>query len=143
MHQDGKALYDKLAILSLKTENGLTGEVIQDVVTFPTEKMARIQWSNGFAEWHVNYQPGADAVISGNGFEDPKINLIQKTRADEFRLEIEHLEKILSGKVTESPISLQRGLDTMMIIAAAFRAATDNRTVNIDWSVGYISDALQ
>ena len=143
MHQDGEAFYDKLAILSLKTESGLTGEVIQDVVTFPTEKMARIQWSNGFAEWYVNYQPGADAVISARGSEDPNISLINKTRADEFRLEIEHLEKILSGSVTDSPVSLQRGLDTMMVIAAAFRAATENRTVNIDWSAGYNPGALK
>ena len=143
MRRDGSAYYDRLAILALRTEQGLTGEVIQDVVTAPTEKMARVQWTGGFAEWHVNYRQDADAVISGDGSVEPRIDLFQKTRADDFKVEIEHLEHILDGTVTDSPISLRHGLDTMMVIAAAFRSAQDKRSVNIDWSVGYRSEALQ
>lgn len=143
MCRDGDAYYDQLAILTLRTQQGLVGEVIQDVVTAPTNKMARIQWSEGFAEWCVNYQPGADAVISGGGPEGTQTQLFAKTRADDFKVEIEHLEQILQGAVTESPISLQRGLDTMMVIAAAFRSSEQKRTVTIDWSAGYRLAALQ
>ena len=143
MHRDGDAYYDQLAILTLRTEQGLVGEVIQDVVTSPTEKMARIQGSQGFAEWHVNYSSGADAVISGEGSGTPQITLFEKTRADDFILEIEHLEQVLKGTITESPISLQRGLDTMMVIAAAFRSAKEKCSININWSAGYRPEALQ
>ncbi|NOZ10110.1 MAG: Gfo/Idh/MocA family oxidoreductase [Gammaproteobacteria bacterium] len=143
MRRDGNAYYDQLAILGLRTEQGLVGEVIQDVVTAPTEKMARIQWSKSFAEWHVNYKSGADAVIRGEGSGTPQIALFEKTRADDFILEIEHLEQVLKGTITDSPISLQRGLDTMMVIAAAFRSAKEKRNININWSAGYRLEALQ
>ena len=143
MRREGNAYYDQLAILMLRTEQGLAGEVIQDVVTAPTDKMARIQWSEGFAEWHVNYRPGADAVISGNSVDEPQTQLFEKTRADDFKVEIEHLEQILDGTIRESPISLQRGLDTMMVVAAAFRSSEQKRTVTIDWSAGYSPEALK
>ena len=143
MRHDGDAYYDQLAILALRTEQGLAGDVIQDVVTSPTEKMARIQGRKGFAEWHVNYESGADAVISGKGSETPQVTLFEKNRADDFILEIDHLEQILNGTITESPISLQRGLDTMMVIAAAFKSAKEKRNININWSAGYRPEALQ
>ncbi len=143
MCRDGEAYYDQLAVLALRTEQGLAGEVIQDVVTAPTEKMARIQWGDGFAEWHVNYDNGADAVISGGGDEGRQTQLFEKTRADDFKVEIEHLAQILEGAITDSPISLERGLDTMMVIAAAFRSSQEKRTVAIDWNAGYRPEALQ
>jgi predicted dehydrogenase len=48
--RDGKAEYDRLALLALKTESGLMGDVIQDVITAPTEKSARVQCRDGYAE---------------------------------------------------------------------------------------------
>lgn len=143
MRQENGACYDQLAVLNLVTDQGLAGVVIQDVVTSPTEKTARIQWSNGFAEWHVNYDSGADAVISGDGHDEPVLTRIEKTRADDFRMEIEHIEQILAGTISDSPISLERGLDTMMVIAAAFRSAEEKRSVHIDWNVGYKVEALR
>lgn len=143
MRREDGAFYDQLAALNLVTEQRLAGVVIQDVVTFPTEKMARVQWDNSFAEWYVNYQPGVDAVISGDGSGDPSVDMIEKTRADDFRMEIEHIEQILQGEVTHSPISLERGLDTMLVIAAAFRSAQEKRTVHIDWNAGYRPEALK
>src|SRR5262245_49592961 len=115
--------------------------VIQDVVTAPHEKLCRIQGRDGFVEWRVNHKPGFDAVISGDG-ERSDEQLIAKTRADDFKTEIEHLEAILEGKRRDSPIALERGLDTMLVIAAIFRSAATGRKVRIDWSAGYVPDAL-
>ena len=42
-----------------------------------------------------------------------------------------------------SPISLERGLDTMMVIAAAFKSHETGRRVSIDWRAGYVPDALR
>ena len=59
--------YDRLALLTLSTVDGLVGDVIQDVVTLPAEKSARLQGDKGFVEWRVNHQSGKDAVLSGAG----------------------------------------------------------------------------
>jgi predicted dehydrogenase len=134
--------YDQLALLTLKTEGGLTGDVIQDVVTLPAEKSARIQGENGFIDWRVNHEPGKDAVLAGASGGPVTVSLIEKTRADDFKAEIDHLTDIMEGRATSSPISLERGLDTMMVIAAAFKSDALGRRVRIDWARGYTPEAL-
>lgn len=140
--RDGAAEYDRLCLLSLKTEEGLVGDVIQDVVTAPTEKSARLQARDGFVEWHVNRTPEADAVIHGRDGQESRESLVPKTRPDDFRVEIEHLHAILDGTTETSPISLERGLDTMMVIAAAFKSHATGRRVAIDWGAGYVPAAI-
>jgi predicted dehydrogenase len=142
MAGDGGAEYDRACFLTLRTTEGLVGDVIQDVVTLPVEKSARIQGSDGFIEWRVNYRPDCDAVLSGESGGPVAEKLITKTRADDFKAEIDHLADLLDGKLATSPISLDRGLDTMMVIAAAFRSHTERRTVRIDWSRGYVPEAI-
>lgn len=140
--RDGAADYDRSAFLTLTTETGMIGDVIQDVVTQPAEKSARIQGVNGYVEWQVNAGPGLDRVTCGvNGRDAARVD-IAKTRADDFLAEIDHLDALLAGKATASPISLECGLETMMIIAAAFRSHELGRRVRIDWSKGYTPAAL-
>src|SRR5690606_3056862 len=139
---DGTTEYDRLCFLSLKTEEGLVGDVIQDVVTDPPEKSMRIQGTNGFLEWRVNLEPGVDSVTSGTGAGAPEVLRLPKTRADDFIAEIRHLEDVLEGRVNGSPIALERGLATMMVIAAAFRSHATGRRVGIDWTAGYRPEAL-
>jgi predicted dehydrogenase len=139
---DGGLDYDQLALLTLKTDGGLMGDVIQDVVTQPAEKSARFQGEDGFIEWRVNHQPGKDAVLSGASGGPVAEELIAKTRADDFKAEIDHLTEVMAGRVSSSPISLERGLDTMMVIAAAFKSHELGRRVRIDWSRGYTPDAI-
>jgi len=139
---DGTVAYDRAAFATLVTETGLVGDVIQDVVTSPTDKSARIQGSEGFLEWRVGYRAGADAVLSGRTGEPVAEYIIEKTRADDFIAEIDHLESILAGQVQHSPIALRRGLDTMMVIAAMFKSDKTGRRVAIDWSAGYSVKAL-
>lgn len=142
MVRDGAALYDRACLLSLRTEEGLVGDVVQDVVTEPTEKSARIQGERGFIEWHVNLEPDADAVVFGRSGEAPETNRLPKTRPDDFKCEVDHLAEVLEHGGDGSPISLRRGLDTMMVIAAAFRSHESGRRIAIDWAAGYSPDAL-
>lgn len=139
----GKTRYDRIAFFNLKTESGLIGDVIQDVVTAPAEKSARIQGRDGFVEWRVNYRPNVDVVVVGGPDQSGAPMLIEKTRADDFKVEIAHLAEILGGRTETSPIALERGLDTMMVIAAAFKSHESGRRVTIDWSVGYRPEALR
>jgi predicted dehydrogenase len=139
---DGGVDYDRAAFISLKTESGMVGDVVQDVVTQPAEKSARLQGENGHVEWLVNAQPGKDlAAVQLVGGEREEV-LIEKTRPDDFIAEIDHLAGIMDGSVTASPISLERGLDTLMVIAAVFRSEELGRRVKIDWSRGYTPDAI-
>lgn len=138
----GGADYDQSAFITLKTEGGLVGDVIQDVVTSPAEKSARLQGDKGFVEWRVNAAPGKDAAAFGIQGEKPVETLIEKTRPDDFIAEIDHLEAVMAGEIAHSPISLERGLDTMMVIAAAFRSNELGRRVRIDWNRGYVPEAI-
>ncbi len=134
--------YDQSAFITLESQEGLIGDVIQDVVTAPTEKSARLQGTKGFIEWSVNARPGEDRVAVGHLDGPIQETFIPKTRPGEFIAEIDHLAEVMNGDTTDSPIALSRGLDTMMVIAATFKSDATGRPVTIDWSKGYTPDAL-
>lgn len=140
---DGQVHYDRLTQLSVETESGFKGSIITDVLTEPAEKMFRVQGDKGFVEWFANYKPGNDALRYWDGTGDVHEQCIAKTRPDDFKGEIEHVGKIMEGTITESPISLERGLDTMLVIAAANVSAKNNRTVTINYNKGYSAEAIE
>ena len=140
---DGKVKYDRICQLNVKTEEGLTGSVVQDVITEPPQKSLRIQGNNGFLEWYVNYDKDNDALVYGDCKSSARKELIPKKRPDDFIGEIDHIQDILEGKTDESPISLERGLDTMMVIAAAHSSYKLERTVKIDYDEGYNLNAIK
>lgn len=140
---DSEVDYDKLCVLHLRTENGLIGRVVQDVVTSPPRKWARAQGRDGYVEWHCGYRPGVDAVLSGNGKGQMAETLIEKTRPADFIQELQHIEANLRGAAAASPISMSRGLDTMLVIAAAHKSVQEKRTIAIDYSAGCQLSALR
>jgi predicted dehydrogenase len=141
---DGKVDYDKLCLINVRTENGLTGRIVQDVVTSPPRKWARVQGAHGYVEWQCSYRPGVDAVFSGNTRRsDPGEHLFPKTRPDDFILELQHIGAVVAGNPAASCLSLERGLDTMLLIAAAYKSACERRTVAINYSAGYTPAALE
>ena len=135
--------YDKLGIASFRTDKGLIGDLIQDVVTFPAEKLARAQGTDGYVEMRINYNSEGDAVIVGDKNNPATVTIIPKKRPDDFICEVDHIEQILSKKTVQSPISLERGLDTMMVIAAIFKSNSLKRPVEIDWAKGYKLAAIK
>ncbi|OEJ65854.1 Gfo/Idh/MocA family protein [Magnetovibrio blakemorei] len=139
---DGIVDYDKLCVLNLKTESGMVGRVVQDVVTNPPRKWGRIQGQNGYIEWHCGYKPGCDAVIHNSELNKEQINLFEKTRPDDFIAELHHIENLLSAKLDASPISYQKGLDTMLVVAAIHKSVKEGRTISIDYNKGYTEDSL-
>lgn len=134
--------YDRAAFITLKTDSGLIGDVVQDVVTSPSDKSARLQGDQGFIEWRVNAAPGKDMVTFGRTGGKIEKNMIDKTRPDDFIAEIDHLAEIMAGNIENSPISLERGLETMMVIAAVHRSHELGRQVRIDWARSYRPDAI-
>ncbi len=144
MVDDGSVRYDRLFQLNVKTETGLVGSIIQDVVTEPPEKSLRLQGTAGFIEWQVNVDSGHDALRYAG--EDGKMveELMAKTRPDDFRGELDHLGDILAGDATaeESPLALAKGLDTMLVVAAAHLSSREKRSVRINYEAGYGPEAL-
>ncbi len=134
--------YDSVGLINLKTEFNLIGRVVQDIVTQPPRKWARLQCARGYAEWVCGYQPGVDAVLSAKNGEAPETFLFNKTRPDDFVMELRHIESEIEESPQHSPISIERGLDTMLLIAAAYKSAQEHRTIKIDYSQGYCLEAL-
>jgi predicted dehydrogenase len=137
------ANYDRLCLANLETEQGLVGRVVQDVVTQPPRKWARLQGSEGYIEWHCGYGPDQDAVIYTIGTQEPMVEKITKTRPDDFIAELSHVAAALDGDGAFPTLSIERGLDTMMVIAAAHRSSEAGRSVALDWNRGYRIAALR
>lgn len=140
---DGKVDYDKLCLMNLRTQNGIVGRVVQDVVTNPPRKWARAQGRKGYVEWQCAYRPGVDAVIEGTAKGPSGQHEFTKTRPDDFIQELQHITAALAEDPKNSPLSIERGLDTMLVVAAAHKSACEKRTVNIDYSAGYTEAALK
>lgn len=141
---DGVVHYDRICLMQVKTESGLVGDIAQDVVTAPSQKSLRVQGTRGFLEWIVNLDGSHDAVRCGDGKDVLKEDLIKKTRPDDFKGEIDHLEGILKGgDRSHSPLSLERGLETMMVVAAAHVSHRSKRPVKINYDRGYGLESLE
>jgi len=140
---DGRVKYDRVCQISVRTEKGLVGSIIQDVITEPAIKTLRIQADKGFLEWYVNYDKGQDAVFYTDDKNRLQKEIIFKTRPDDFKGEIKHIGDILEGKNIDSPISFEHGLETMMVISAAYKSHRLKRTVRINYEKGYTLDAIE
>ena len=139
---DNKVNYDRISVLNVKTEYGMVGRIVQDVVTSPSRKMAKIQCVNGVVEWWCGYSKNTDAVICIDKDGEVTKKLFEKNRPDDFILELKHIESVLNGRLNNDLISIKNGLDTALVIAAAFKSSKNKRNVSIDYLKGYTLDAI-
>lgn len=138
---EGRAYYDNLCLINVKTESGFTGRIVQDVVSLPARKRARIQGTQGAIEWVNGYNSEGDAVIVLHPGQEEEVHLIPKKRSDDFIDELKHIETQINT-AQSSGISLERGLDTMLVVAAAHKSSREKQTVQINYSAGYTLEAL-
>ena len=144
MVDNGKIKYDRICLANVRTEFGFVGDIAQDVVTEPAKKALRVQGTNGYLEWLVNLDAGHDAIRYWDGKTEAQEELIPKTRPDDFKGEIDHIESILvGGNLDNSPISMERGLDTMMVITALYLSHQNNKTVKINYEAGYRFESME
>lgn len=135
--------YDDLSVLTFKTETGLLGRCVQDVITRPARKFARIQFPDKFIEWHCNAEPGLDIVKYSDEGQKTQIENFKKTRPIDFICELEHIQSVVNDRKLSSPLSLKRGLETMLVVAAAYNSAKSGNTVKIDYTKGFNRDAIR
>lgn len=135
--------YDRVSLMNFKTESGLIGRCVQDVITSPARKWARAQFGNGYIEWVCGKIPGVDAVHSKFNDEHESIYEVKKTRPDDFIIELSHISEMMENKKCHlSPLALRYGLDTMLVIAAAKLSAERERDIYIDYTKGYSINSL-
>ena len=151
VQEESGANYDRICLIHVITEHGFVGDIAQDVVTEPAQKVVRIQGNQGFLEWYCNFASGQDAVLWSDGNHPPQKEIIEKTRPDDFKGEIDHIEQILQRsrpesvieEYTRSPIALERGLDTMLVVAAVHLSHQEKKAVKINYEAGYRREALE
>jgi predicted dehydrogenase len=139
----GKAVYDDLCLMNLRTEKGLVGRVVQDVVTRPHRKRVRVQGSEGAVEWVNGYNADGDAVLCLMPGRGDEVHLVPKKRPDDFIEELKHLQAQVESPGEPSGISLERGLDTMLVVVAAHGSERSQSRLQIDYSQGYGLHALR
>lgn len=139
-HKNRNLNYDEIGLINVKTTNGFIGKITQDVLTSPSEKKASIFFKQGFIEWYCNYDKNSDAVfwkINGN----KKKKIFKKKRPDDFIEEIKHICKSFENK-TKSPIDIENGYNTMLVIAAAHLSNAKNKYVNINYNKRFSKKAF-
>ena len=145
MVDEEEVSYDRIAQLNLKTETGMIGYVVQDVITQPPVKTVRIQGAQGMLEWFANFEAGVDAVGWQLGDDDYQQEHFPKTRPDDFKPEIDYLAELLedASKFEQSSICLERGLETMLVILAAHESSRTGQTVLVEYAAGFGPQAIQ
>lgn len=142
MRSQCKARFDDLCLLHLETESGLVGRVVQDVVTRPSRKWARLQGDLGAVELYIGGSPEGDVVARLTPSGPAAQEVLAKKRPDDFIEELRHIADHLAPGAAPSPIGLERAADTMLVLAAAHRSQAEGRRVRIDYSRGYTLSAL-
>jgi len=131
--ETGGARYDRIAQLSVRTESGLVGTIVQDVVTQPAQKWLRLEAEHGNLEWQANVDPGHDLVRLTRHGGAVREERVAKKRPDDFRGEIEHVGELLDDPGAASVLDVQAGIDTMRVIHAALESSRTGRLVRVDY----------
>jgi predicted dehydrogenase len=137
--KDGGADYDRQCLLNLRTEKGLVGRVVQDVLTDPKKKWVDLQFEKGSVEWWNDVTKTTDEVIVNIHGREPQKIVIEKSRVEEFLKEAEHVADLLSGQlaIADSPIRFERGMATSLVLAAGHESARTGRIQQVDYSILY------
>jgi len=123
VEKNGKAEYDSLAAFSFETNKKKVGRVIQDVVTKPTRKWARVQGQNGFIEWNCCGHPDGDVVRYAGENGIVKEEIFAKKRPDDFYRETLHINNILEKTIRakDSPLSFDSALSVIKVLETAWK----------------------
>lgn len=119
--------YDAIAAFLMQVEDGRIGRVVQDVVTKPAKKMARVQAKNGYVEWICNGHPKGDIVRSQVNDAPIEETIIEKKRPDDFYREMLHIQNLINGliKKEDSPLSIDYGVEVVRILESSYRHEND------------------
>ena len=128
--------YDKISLLNIKTERGVIGRCLQDVITSPPRKWVGLKFSD--IQYNLKFSPAQDILSSSENVSD---HIFKKSRPDDFYAELNHIDTCLKNN-SGSPIDFINGLETMLVIKAAHLSAHTHQSVFIDYNKGFNESAL-
>lgn len=122
--------YDRLGSFSLRTSSGLLGRCVQDVVTQPSRKWARVQGERGFLE--VDFRNDRDLVqgcFGGEIFE----KCFYKNRPMDFIAELRHVydASVDISLYEQSPLHIRHGLAVLRLIEASHISTKQNSIIEV------------
>ncbi len=135
--------YDAISLINVKTQQGVVGRVVQDVITKPKKKWVRAQGTKGFIEWECGIDGNNDIITLAPENKKKVRTVIKKNRPDDFIEELRHIDFVVSRKIKESPILLREALNTMLVIAGTHKSAKKNRAIRLNYSKGYNEKAIK
>ncbi|NUN47774.1 MAG: hypothetical protein HUU15_02965 [Candidatus Brocadiae bacterium] len=139
--QDGEAMYDERFDALLRTDSGFSGRVVCDLLTKPARKRARVHGADGMIELSFLHTGESDAIFLQRSGAAEKITPVHKKRAEDYQGLLRHVYfSYKDGK--PSPVSLERGLDTAVMIAAGHMSEGIRGRVRIDWEQGWAAEAI-
>ena len=126
--------YDEIATFTFKSESGLLGRCIQDVVTRPSRKWARVQLEDSAIDWRCG--SGSEGLDQLSIWEidnpEPQNIVFNKTRPDDFISEVIAIEQATFNN-TSCPVDLVHGVDTQKVILAAFESGSEGSFINVEY----------
>jgi predicted dehydrogenase len=126
----GGVEHDRIALLDLEADSGVIGRCVQDVITQPPAKGARVTGSEGVIELRFERDRERDVVVTTRHDAGPVVEEFPTTRVDDFGREVDHVLRVLASE-GPSPLDLEHGVATMRVIAAAFTAADEGRAMEV------------
>ncbi len=140
---EGGANYDRWCHLLLKTQKGVCGSVVQDVLTEPARKWCRVQGNHGSLDWKAAPRPNFD-FLSYQGSDSVLTELwFPRSRPKDFLGELEHLGHLIEDCSRSSPLDLSHGIETMVLLCAAELSFRSGSTVLIDREASSFSSMLK
>jgi predicted dehydrogenase len=128
--EDESGKYDRDTRLDLTLESGLVGEVRQDLHTSPAKKQAVATFENGSVVWSMGDSSDTVSLLAANGNEEETWEF-SKTRPDDFRGEISHLDDLIQSPDLGSSLHLDHGVEVMEIALAAIDSSQSQSHVPI------------
>lgn len=116
--------FDRISLLNIKTEKGVIGRCVQDVVTTNVNKIVNVTTEEG--NYILKFTKERDSVSYPSG---QSVNF-EKTRPDDFIAEVRHIQNVFA-KDLPSPLDIKHGIKVMRIIEAAHRSAVENCTIKL------------
>ena len=113
------------------------------IVTQLHRKWAKIQGTNGAIEWICGYDMAGDAVRVSCVGQEAELIHIPKTRPEDFIEEFKHIDQHLDEASAVSGLNLERGLDTMLVVAAAHASEKTGRRMTVGYELGYRAEASE
>jgi predicted dehydrogenase len=127
-HESGR--YDRDTRLNLTLESGLVGKVRQDLHTWPAKKEAIATFEQGSVVWTMGDSSDTVTLFAAAGTKKETWDF-PKTRPDDFRGEISHLDDLLQNPGLPSSLDLAQGLAVMEVALAAMESSDSGSAAKV------------